>query len=85
LETIIPGVTGELFGVEDVAQGLALPDSMQATGLRYKDQIKNLLLSWNPQKYSLDNLCSHAEKFSKNKFKENLKRFILDNTNENRG
>ena len=76
LETVVPGSTGELFGLNDVVQALGLPSSSsatkQATGLHYKDQIKQLILSWNSQKYKIDALRAQAEKFSKEKFKEKI-------------
>lgn len=58
LETIIPGVTGELF--ENYSS----------------DKIKNLILNWNPQKYSVENLRQLAEKFSKEKFKTSIMEFL---------
>jgi glycosyltransferase involved in cell wall biosynthesis len=58
LETIIPGVTGELFESYD------------------ENQIKNLILNWQPQKYSIENLRQQAEKFGKEKFKENIDKFF---------
>jgi len=42
-----------------------------------KDEIKQLILSWNPQKYSADNLRAQAEKFSKEKFREKIINFIF--------
>ncbi len=74
LETIVSGVTGEFFGVA-AATGRH-NNGMEAGGLRYKEQIKALLLSWNPQKYSVDNLRAQAEKFSKEKFKKQLLEII---------
>lgn len=61
LETIVPGITGELF--EDYN----------------KDKIKSLILSWDPGKYQTDILRTHAEKFSKDKFKQQIIDFL--NTN----
>lgn len=63
LETIIPGVTGELF--------------TEAT----KEQIKKLLLSWDTNKYSLEALTQHGNKFSKENFQNNLKNFVAEVTN----
>jgi glycosyltransferase involved in cell wall biosynthesis len=37
-----------------------------------KEKIKQLILLWNPQKYSVDNLRAQAEKFSKEKFKQQI-------------
>lgn len=62
LETILPGVTGELF--EDYN----------------KEKIKKLILKWNLQKYSADALRNHAEKFSKEKFKEQILEYVHANT-----
>ena len=42
----------------------------------YKNQIKHLILSWDPQKYTAENLRAQAEKFSKEKFKEQICKFI---------
>ena len=58
LETIVPGVTGELF--EDYN----------------KEKIKQIILAWNPEKYSADGLRRHAEKFSKKKFTDEILKFI---------
>lgn len=58
LETIIPGVTGELF---DKAG---------------KETVKKYIESWNENKYSLDALRSHAQKFSKEIFKQKIAAFI---------
>ncbi len=41
-----------------------------------KEKIKQLILSWDPQKYTADNLRQQAEKFSKEIFKENIKREV---------
>ncbi len=62
LETVIPGVTGELFGSYD------------------KEKIKQLIVNWQPQKYSTDALRSQAEKFSKEKFKQQILEFIHAHT-----
>jgi glycosyltransferase involved in cell wall biosynthesis len=85
LETIIPGVTGEFFGSDDVARPfMGLSESDQADkSARYKDQIKQLILSWNPKKYSADDLRHKAEKFSKEKFMQEIKN-VFTKTNENR-
>jgi len=72
LETIIPGVTGEFFGQDVAAATGRHNQEMEAGGLRYKPQIKSLLLSWNPQKYKADDLRQQAEKFSKEKFKQQI-------------
>ena len=86
LETVVPGVTGEFFGDDGningggVVQATGLPslaiDYKQAGGLHYKDQIKQLILSWNPSKYPLNNLRHQAEKFSKEKFKDKILKLI---------
>ena len=46
-----------------------------------KDQIKKLILDWNPKKYTIDNLESQAEKFSKEKFKEQILEFVKSKIN----
>lgn len=56
LETISPGVTGELF--------------------KSHDELKRLIQSWNFRQYKADSLRSQAEKFSKDKFKNNILDFI---------
>ena len=86
LETIVPGVTGEFFGIDDVLQSsgrvvapfMGLSKEPDKSG-NYKDQIKQLILSWNPQKYTTDNLRVQAEKFSKEKFKEQVLEFTRQN------
>ena len=73
LETIVPGVTGELFGQAVVSPFMGCPEKLTADkSANYKFQIKSLLLSWSTQKYSLANLRQQAEKFSKEKFKEKI-------------
>ena len=46
-----------------------------------KEKIKQIILSWNSEKYTSDALRSQSEKFSKEKFKESILKVI----NENRG
>ncbi len=58
LETVVPGVTGELFS--DYDSGM----------------LKKIILGWNPQKYAVDVLRAHAEKFSKDKFKYDITEFV---------
>lgn len=41
-----------------------------------KEKIKQLILNWNVQKYQADQLRSQAEKFSKEKFKQQILGFI---------
>ena len=65
LETIIPGITGELFADYD------------------KEKIKQLIIHWDSQKYSLNNLRSHAEKFNTERFKRQIMEFIQKNENSN--
>jgi glycosyltransferase involved in cell wall biosynthesis len=43
-----------------------------------KDKIKQMILNWQPEKYRTDNLRSQAEKFSKEKFKNNINMVIKD-------
>jgi glycosyltransferase involved in cell wall biosynthesis len=74
LETVIPGVTGEFFGVE-ARRGVPSDDGMPRHAAT-AGQIKQLILSWNPQKYFADNLRAQAEKFSKEKFKNSIQNFI---------
>jgi glycosyltransferase involved in cell wall biosynthesis len=76
LETVLPGVTGEFFGAEDVACRFIGDPGNAHKWARYKSQIKSLILSWSPQKYSVDNLRHQAEKFSKEKFKEQISNFV---------
>lgn len=45
-----------------------------------KEKIKQLITSWQPNKYSTDVLRAHAEKFSKEKFKQNILEFINENS-----
>jgi glycosyltransferase involved in cell wall biosynthesis len=72
LETVIQGETGEFFGIQ-VARGLASTKiEDRGNAALYKDQIKQIILSWNPQKYSVDHLRQQAEKFSKEKFKSQI-------------
>jgi glycosyltransferase involved in cell wall biosynthesis len=59
LETIIPGITGDLFEDYD------------------KEKIKKIITQWQANKYQVDKLQAHAEKFSKEKFKKQ----IIDNVN----
>jgi len=66
LETVVPGVTGELF------------DVVQATGLPDKSDIKKMILNWQAEKYSKDSLREQAEKFSKEKFKQRILEFIYN-------
>lgn len=80
LETVLSGVTGELFG--NVAQGLALLPE-QATSLVYKDQIKKIILNWKVENYTAGKLRTQAEKFSKEAFKKPLEN-IVTNENSNR-
>lgn len=54
LETIIPGITGELFSDYNLAE------------------IKRIITSWDYQKYAVNQLLMHAEKFSKENFKEQI-------------
>lgn len=77
LETVVPGVTGEFFGIDDVARPfMGWPQNKAADeSARYKDQIKHQVLSWNLQKYKADDLRSQAEKFSKEKFKKQILEF----------
>jgi glycosyltransferase involved in cell wall biosynthesis len=81
LETVVPGVTGELFGTDDVARPfMGWSENMAADkSARYKYQIKQLILSWNPQKYKFDDLRAQAEKFSKEKFKQAVLKFLETN------
>jgi len=58
LETIEPGVTGELFS--DVSE----------------EEIKSYIESWNYQKYNAEALRNHANKFSKESFKQKLSDFM---------
>jgi len=58
LETIAPGVTGELFEGND------------------GNIIKNMILQWDPQKYTAENLRCHAEKFGKERFKRQVSNLI---------
>lgn len=58
LETVMPGVTGELFSDYD------------------QQKIKLLILAWNPQKYTLDNLRAQGAKFSKEAFKQSIGKFV---------
>lgn len=44
-----------------------------------KEKIKQSIFSWNPQKYSVENLRRQAEKFGKEKFKDALARMINEN------
>jgi glycosyltransferase involved in cell wall biosynthesis len=41
-----------------------------------KEKIKQIISSWNLQKYSTDNLKAKAQKFSKEKFKANIAKII---------
>lgn len=75
LETVVSGVTGEFFGQNVVAPFMGLPGTPDKSG-NYKEQIKQLILNWNPQKYKIDDLRSQAEKFSKEKFKQRILEFI---------
>jgi glycosyltransferase involved in cell wall biosynthesis len=78
LETVVPGVTGELFGQDVVAPFMEPlePDKSGNYNQVIKDQIKKLILSWNPQKYTIDNLRHQAEKFGKGKFKQRILEMI---------
>lgn len=77
LETVTSGVTGEFFGPDAVSPFMGCGTEQTADKLaNYKDQIKQLILNWQPQKYKPDQLQSQAEKFSKEKFKENILEFI---------
>lgn len=77
LETIVAGETGEFFGVEDVVAATGR-QNMEADGLRYnKDQLKQLILNWDPEKYQVDKLRQQAEKFSKEKFKQQIIKVII--------
>ncbi len=58
LETVVSGVTGELFEKYDA------------------DEIKRLILGFNPAKYQQQNLTNHAKKFSREKFKLQIFDFI---------
>ncbi len=65
-ETVIAGVTGELF---------------KKAG---KEEVAELVKNWQPEKYSLQALREHAEKFSKENFQKNINKFISKVQNENR-
>ncbi len=58
LETIVPGITGELF------------DSYN------KENIKNIILSWQTTKYQESTLIQHALKFSKEVFYQQILNYI---------
>jgi glycosyltransferase involved in cell wall biosynthesis len=80
LETVVPGVTGEFFGQDVVAPvGNGRDRSLQEQKNALVNQIKPLLLSWNPSKYPLNNLRQQAEKFSKEKFKDQINKFVNEN------
>jgi len=77
LETVVPGITGELFGQSVVSPLMRCPENQTAyESAIYKSQIKSLILSCSPQKYSLENLRAQAEKFSKAKFKQRILNFV---------
>jgi glycosyltransferase involved in cell wall biosynthesis len=58
LETIEPGLTGELY--KEIT----------------KDLLLHILPAWEKEKYSKDYLMAHASKFSKEKFTEQLTKFV---------
>lgn len=76
LETVIPGITGELFG-EDVVRpfmgNLAEADKSANYNVA---EIKKLIISFNPDKYKSTQLLAHAQKFSKEQFKKNILNFV---------
>jgi glycosyltransferase involved in cell wall biosynthesis len=69
LETVVPGVTGEIFGSAVSNVGNGLDRSLQG-------QLKQIIQNWRPQKYSADALKTQAQKFSKEKFKDNILTFL---------
>jgi len=76
LETVVSGETGEFFGASVVAPFMGPTNNKPDKSGNYKVQIKQLVLSWNPQKYSTDNLRGQAEKFSKEKFKIQMRSLV---------
>ncbi len=77
LETIVPGVTGELFGSGVAKVPYSSGDyTGQGNDLRYKDEIKRLIKNWDPQKYQLTALRAHTEQFSAENFKRKISEFI---------
>ncbi|MDE2312359.1 MAG: glycosyltransferase [Patescibacteria group bacterium] len=66
LETVQPGITGELFSTHD------------------KDQIKRLVLDWQPQKYQQADLIDQAQNFSKEAFQGKIKDYLLKALGETR-
>lgn len=67
-ETVIPGVTGELF---EAAQLELIADGVRRF---IENEEKNV--------YNIDTIRAHAENFSTEKFKENIKRIINEKLNE---
>ena len=80
LETVIPGVTGEFFGQDVVSPVMGCPEKQTADkSANYKNQIRQLILDWNTQKYLANNLRAQAEKFTKEKFKQQILGFTRQN------
>jgi glycosyltransferase involved in cell wall biosynthesis len=66
LETVIPGITGELFNPGDKE--------------KIKQEIKQIILNWDPEKYKINTLRQHAENFSKEKFKQEILKIVVPHT-----
>lgn len=70
LETVVPGVTGELYKFfTDGGAG-------KLTDYQLREEFKKIILNWNSEKYPADVLRRHAVNFSKEKFKQQLIEFV---------
>lgn len=74
LETIIEGVTGEFFYVPQ-----DLNNTKEYVNSQALSELKKVLKSFNTKKYKGDNCRKQAEKFSKQKFRQNILNLIDKN------